>query len=156
MSYGAPSLSLYLLSFFLSPPPLNVTLLSMSYGAPSLSLSLSLSLSSSLSLSLSLFLPLSLSLSLPPVQGRERCELVHLSTLLSVQFGTEHPDVSTSLKPTVSQLAQDPTVAVQERAKVFSRSCGGQSLDHTSFLSPCSVLFFLGSLGSFRRLTCTR
>ena len=82
--------------------------------------------------------------------------LTNLSTLLSVQFGTEHPDVSTSLKPTVSQLAQDPTVAVQERAKVFSRSCGSRSLDHTSFLSPCSVLFFLGSLGSFRRLTCTR
>ena len=126
-----------------------------------LSLSLSLSLSFPLSLPPSLSLPLSLPLSpspssLPPVQGRERCELVHLSTLLSVQFGTEHPDVSTSLKPTVSQLAQDPTVAVQERAKVFSRSCGGQSLDHTSFLSPCSVLFFLGSLGSFRRLTCTR
>ena len=131
----------------------NATLLSMFYGAPSLSSS---PFSFFLSLFLSLSLSLSLFLSLPPVQGRERCELVHLSTLLSVQFGTEHPDVSTSLKPTVSQLAQDPTVAVQERAKVFSRSCGGRSLDHTSFLSPCSVLFFLGSLGSFRRLTCTR
>ena len=132
--------------------------LSLSLSLPSFFLSLSPSLSLSLSSSLSPFF-LSFSLppsSLPPVQGRERCELVHLSTLLSVQFGTEHPDVSTSLKPTVSQLAQDPTVAVQERAKVFSRSCGGQSLDHTSFLSPCSVLFFLGSLGSFRRLTCTR
>ena len=61
----------------------------------------------------------SLSLSPPPsVQGRERCELIQLSTLLVVQFGTEHPDVSSALKPTVTQLATDHTVAVQERAKV--------------------------------------
>ena len=65
--------------------------------------------------SLSLSLSLSLSHS---VQGRERCELIQLSTLLVVQFGTDHPDVSAALKPTVSQLATDHTVAVQERAKV--------------------------------------
>ena len=38
--------------------------------------------------------------------------------MLVVQFGTDHPDVSAALKPTVSQLATDHTVAVQERAKV--------------------------------------
>ena len=62
---------------------------------------------------------LSHSLSSPyPVQGRERCELIQLSTLLVVQFGAEHTDVSAALKPTVTQLATDHTVAVQERAKV--------------------------------------
>jgi hypothetical protein len=39
-----------------------------------------------------------------------------------VQFGTDHPDVSAGLKPTVSQLATDHTVAVQERAKVSMRN----------------------------------
>ena len=86
----------------------------------------------------SLLLSLS-SLSLA-VLGRERCELLQLSALLAVQFGMDQAEVATALKPTVSQLAQDPTIAVQERAKV----CAKPHFKHTvsfSYTQLCTDLW---------------
>ena len=62
----------------------------------------------------SLLLSLS-SLSLA-VLGRERCELLQLSALLAVQFGMDHAEVATALKPTVSQL--QPSLSKREQRYV--------------------------------------
>ncbi len=52
------------------------------------------------------------------VSGQERLGLLELCMLLTVQFGVDHPDLTATLRPLVTQLAQDPSLSAPERSEV--------------------------------------
>ena len=52
------------------------------------------------------------------VKGQERCALLTLSALLSVQLGLEHSELYALLSPNLLTLVRDPTLSTAERAAV--------------------------------------
>ena len=52
------------------------------------------------------------------IRGSERCDLLHLSSLLVLQVGEEHGQLLLVLRPLLSTIIRDHTVTPAERSSV--------------------------------------